>query len=200
MLSKQNFKHLHNWEYKLSENKISITSNNSYAQALFELANEDKSLTKVEEQVVAISRLINESEEFRYLIKNPTTSIEDLTKVIETISEKNNFDNLLKRFLVFLIQKRRFFYLEKILSDFIEVCSKARGEIKAELFSAKELNETDISKIKEELSQNFGAKIQLNYKFDPSLIGGLVLKVGSTMVDNSIKNKLQQIQKQMIEA
>ena len=200
MLSKQNFKHLHIWEYKLSENKISITSNNSYAQALFELANEDKSLAKVEEQVVAIIRLINESEEFRYLIKNPTTSIEDLTRVIETISEKNNFDNLLKRFLVFLIQKRRFFYLEKILSDFIEVCSKARGEIKAELFSAKELNETDISKIKEELSQNFGAKIQLNYKFDPSLIGGLVLKVGSTMVDNSIKNKLQQIQKQMIEA
>ena len=82
----------------MSENKISITSNNSYAQALFELANEDKSLTKVEEQVVAISRLINESEEFRYLIKNPTTSIEDLTKVIETISEKNNFDNLLKDF------------------------------------------------------------------------------------------------------
>ena len=200
MLSKRNFKHLHNWEYKWSEHKISITSNNSYAQALFELANEDKSLAKVEEQVVAISKLINESEEFRYLIKNPTTSIEDLTKVIETISEKNNFDNLLKRFLVFLIQKRRFFYLEKILSDFIEVCSKARGEIKAELFSAKELNETDISKIKEELSQNFGAKIQLNYKFDPSLIGGLVLKVGSTMVDNSIKNKLQQIQKQMIEA
>ena len=200
MLFKRDFKRLHKWEYKLSENKISITSKNSYAQALFELANEDKSLAKIEEQVVAISRLINESEEFRYLIKNPTISIEDLTRVIETISEKNNFDNLLKRFLVFLIQKRRFFYLEKILSDFIEVCSKARGEIKAELFSAKELNETDISKIKEELSQNFGAKIQLNYKFDPSLIGGLVLKVGSTMVDNSIKNKLQQIQKQMIEA
>ena len=107
---------------------------------------------------------------------------------------------ILKRFLVFLIQKRRFFYLEKILSDFIEVCSKARGEIKAELLLAKELNETDISKINEELSQNFGAKIKLNYKYDPSLIGGLVLKVGSTMVDNSIKNKLQQIQKQMIEA
>ena len=184
----------------MSKNKTPITSNNSYAQALFELATEDNSLPKVEEQVVAISKLINGSEEFKDLIKNPTTRLDDLTKVIEIISEKNNFDNLLKRFLVFLIQKRRFFYLEKILSDFIEVCSKARGEIKAELFSAKELNETDISKIKEELSQNFGAKIQLNYKFDPSLIGGLVLKVGSTMVDNSIKNKLQQIQKQMIEA
>ena len=184
----------------MSKNKTPITSNNSYAQALFELATEDNSLPKVEEQVVAISKLINGSEEFKDLIKNPTTRLDDLTKVIEIISEKNNFDNLLKRFLVFLIQKRRFFYLEKILVDFLEVCSRARGEIKAELFSAKELNETDISKIKEELSQNFGAKIKLNYKYDPSLIGGLVLKVGSTMVDNSIKNKLQQIQKQMIEA
>ena len=184
----------------MSENKISITSNNSYAQALFELANEDSLLSKVEEQVAAIKKLINESQEFRYLIKNPTTSIDDLIKVIEIISEKNNFDNLLKRFLVFLIQKRKFYYLEKILVDFLEVCSKSRGEVKAELFSAKELSEIDISKIKDELSQNFGAKIQLNYKYDPSLIGGLVLKVGSTMVDNSIKNKLKQIQKQMIEA
>jgi F-type H+-transporting ATPase subunit delta len=97
----------------LSENKISITSNNSYAQALFELANEDKSLAKVEEQVVAIIRLINEIEEFRYLIKNPTTSIEDLTRVIETISEKNNFDNLLKRFLVFFNTKKKIFLFRK---------------------------------------------------------------------------------------
>ncbi len=200
MLSKRNFKYLHKWEYKLSKNKISINSNNSYAQALFELANEENSLKKIEEQVLAISKLINVSEEFRYLIKNPTTSLDDLIKVMETISEKNDFDNLLKRFLVFLIQKRRFFYLEKILIDFLEVCSKSRGEIKAELSSAKELSETDISNIKEELSQNFGANIKLNYKYDPNLIGGLVLKVGSTMVDNSIKNKLQQIQKQMIEA
>ena len=167
---------------------------------MFELANEEDSLKKIEEQVLAISKLINESEEFRYLIKNPTTSLDDLIKVMETISKKNDFDNLLKRFLVFLIQKRRFFYLEKILIDFLEVCSRSRGEIKAELFSAKELSETDISNIKEELSQNFGANIKLNYKYDPNLIGGLVLKVGSTMVDNSIKNKLQQIQKQMLEA
>ena len=184
----------------MSENKISITSNNSYAQALFELANEDKSLAKIEEQVVAISRLINESEEFRYLIKNPTTSIEDLTKVIETISEKNNFDNLLKRFLVFLIQKRRFFYLEKILKSFIETCSNKRGEVKAEIQSAKELSSDEIKKITEELTQNFSSKMKLNYKHDKSLIGGLIVKIGSTMVDTSIKNKLQQIENRMIEA
>ena len=147
----------------MSEHKISINSNNSYAQALFELANEENSLKKIEEQVLAISKLINKSEEFSYLIKNPTTSLDDLIKVMETISEKNDFDNLLKRFLVFLIQKRRFFYLEKILIDFLEVCSKSRGEIKAELSSAKELSETDISNIKEELSQNFVANIDDEY-------------------------------------
>ena len=107
---------------------------------------------------------------------------------------------MLKRFISFLIQKRRFFYVEKIFNDYLEVCSRSRGEIKAEIQAAKELNEKDIAKVKEELAEHFGSNIKLNYKHDPSLIGGLVLKVGSTMVDTSIKNKLQQIEKKMIEA
>ena len=116
------------------------------------------------------------------------------------ISEKNNHNELLKRFISFIIKKRRFFYVEKIFKDFLEVCSKSRGEINAELMAAKELNGEEITKVKNELAENFGSNIKLNYKHDPSLIGGLVIKVGSTMVDTSIKNKLHQIQKQMIEA
>ena len=77
---------------------------------------------------------------------------------------------------------------------------KKRGEIKAELTSAKELTEKEINSIKEELTKNFSSKIKLNYKYDPSLIGGLVVQVGSTMVDTSLKNKLQQIKHRMIEA
>jgi F-type H+-transporting ATPase subunit delta len=119
---------------------------------------------------------------------------------MEMISEKNNHNELLKRFISFIIKKRRFFYVEKIFKDFLEVCSKSRGEINAELIAAKELNGEEITKVKNELAENFGSNIKLNYKHDPSLIGGLVLKVGSTMVDTSIKNKLQQIEKQMIEA
>ena len=76
----------------------------------------------------------------------------------------------------------------------------ARGEIQAELSAAKNLNESEINNIKDELSSNFGSNIKLNYKHDPSLIGGLIIKVGSTMIDTSIKNKLQQIEKKMIEA
>jgi F-type H+-transporting ATPase subunit delta len=99
-----------------------------------------------------------------------------------------------------LISKRRLFYVEKILKDFIETCSKKRGEIKAELTAAKELTENEINSIKEDLTKSFSSKIKLNYKYDPSLIGGLIVQVGSTMVDTSIKNKLQQIENRMIEA
>ena len=134
------------------------------------------------------------------LIKNPTSNQEDLLKVINNISENNKFEILLKNFLSFLITKRRFFYVEQILKSFVETCSKKRGELKAELQSAKELSGDEISKITEELTQNFSSKIKLNYKHDESLIGGLIVQVGSTMVDTSIRNKLQQIENRMIEA
>ncbi|MDC0621708.1 ATP synthase F1 subunit delta, partial [Candidatus Pelagibacter sp.] len=75
-----------------------------------------------------------------------------------------------------------------------------RGELKAELKSAKELSKDEISKITSELTENFSSKIKLNYKHDESLIGGLIVQVGSTMVDTSIKNKLQQIENRMVEA
>ena len=88
----------------------------------------------------------------------------------------------------------------KILKSFIETCSEKRGEIKAEIRSAKELSSEEIKKITEDLVQNFSSKMKLNYKYDKSLIGGLIIKIGSTMIDTSIKNKLQQIENRMIEA
>jgi F-type H+-transporting ATPase subunit delta len=90
--------------------------------------------------------------------------------------------------------------VEQILKSFLETCSKKRGELKAELKSAKELTNEEITKITDELTENFSSKIKLNYKHDESLIGGLIVQVGSTMVDTSIKNKLQQIENRMIEA
>jgi len=92
------------------------------------------------------------------------------------------------------------FYIEKILQDFLMICSKKRGEVLAKLTSSKELNEVEIEKIKNDLSKNFGSTINLNYKYDPNLIGGLIIQVGSVMIDTSIKNKLQQIENEMIEA
>ena len=186
---------------KLSKDTgFSITSAERYSLALFELSEENNLLSQIEHQSSSILNLIDQSEDFSNLIKDPTTSQEDLLKVINTISENNKFESLFKNFLSFLIQKRRFFFIERILKSFIEICSKKRGELKAELKSAKELSNEEIGKITEELTKNFSSKIKLNYKHDESLIGGLVVQVGSTMVDTSIKNKLQQIENRMIEA
>ena len=80
------------------------------------------------------------------------------------------------------------------------ICSKNRGEISAQLTVAKELNANEINKIKDELSQNFGSNVKLNYTYDPDLIGGLIMQVESVMIDTSIKNKLQKIENKMIEA
>ena len=191
----------HNRGSKLSKNKeFSITSADRYSLALYELASENNVLSQVEDQSSSILNLISISKDFSNLIKDPTNTQEDLLKVLDNISNNNKFENLLKNFLNFLITKRRFFYLEKILNSFIQTCSKKRGELKAELISAKELSSEEITKIKDELTKNFSSKIKLNYKHDQSLIGGLVVQVGSTMVDTSIKNKLQQIENKMIEA
>ena len=179
---------------------FSITSAERYSLALFELSEENNLLTQIEDQSLSMINLINQSDDFSKLIKDPTINQEDLLKVINKISESYKFETLFKNFLNFLIQKRRFFYVENILKSFIETCSRKRGEIKAELRSAKNLSNDEITEIKELLTKNFSSKINLNYKYDESLIGGLIVQVGSTMVDNSIKNKLQQIENKMLEA
>ena len=185
----------------MSKNKeFSITSADRYSLALYELASENDVLSKVEDQSLSILNLISSSRDFSNFIKNPTNSQENLFNVINNISDNNKFERLLSNFLGFLITKRRFFYLEQILKSFIETCSNKRGEVKAELKSAKQLSNNEILKITEELKKNFSSKIKLNYKYDESLIGGLIVQVGSTMIDASIKNKLQKIENKMVEA
>ena len=186
---------------KLSKDTgFSITSAERYSLALYELSTESNVTSQIEEQSISVLKLLEQSQDFSNLIKDPTTSQDDLLKVVNTISENYKFDQLLKNFLSFLIQKRRFFFVERILKSFIEICSEKRGELKAELRSAKQLSNEEITHITDELTKNFSSKIKLNYKHDESLIGGLVVQVGSTMVDTSIKSKLQQIENRMIEA
>ena len=184
----------------MSKNKgFSITSAERYSLALFELSEESNLLSQIEIQSSSMLDLINQNNDFCNLIKDPTIKQEDLSKIINQIAENNKFDKMFKNFLNFLIQKRRFFFIERILKSFIETCSKKRGELKAELRSAKNLSSDEITKVTELLTKNFSSKIKLNYEYDESLIGGLVVQVGSTMVDTSIKNKLKKIENRMIE-
>ena len=185
----------------MSKNKgFSDTSAGRYSLALYELAVEANMLSDVEDHSASIINLIASSEDFRSLIKDPTNNRIDQLDVLNKISEHYKLNELLTKFLSFLVSKRRFFYVDNILKSFIETCSIKRGELKAELTSAKDLSENEVNSIKEELTKNFSSKIKLNYKHDTSLIGGLIVQVGSTMIDTSIKNKLQQIENRMIEA
>ncbi len=184
----------------MSKNKgFSDTSANRYSLALYELAKDSNSLVNVEINAKAFLNLISNNKDFKNFIKDPTLNREVLTSVINKISDNFKLEILFKNFVNFLVLKRRFFYLEQILKTFIEICSEKRGELKAEIKSAKLLNQEEIKKITDELSNNFKSQIKLNYIQDESLIGGLVVQVGSTMIDTSIKSKLQQIENRMIE-
>ena len=174
-------------------------STNSYSRALYELANEANVLQEIEFQSKVLLDSFRQVKDFKNFIINPISKKEDHLKMIESISNKLNVNNILEKFLKFLVSKRRLFYLEKILNDFLIYCSHKRGEVEAKLISSKTLTDKEIENIKTDLSKNFGSNINLNYKVDKSLLAGLIIQVGSIMIDNSLKNKLKIIKTKMIE-
>ncbi len=183
----------------MSKNKnFSDTAASRYSLALYELSEENKHIKEIEDQSSALIKLIDKSKDFESIIRNPTNKKEDQINVINKIAENFNFNILLKNFLCFLVEKRRLFFLRNILIKFLDICSQKRGEVKARLVAAKQLNDEEVDKIKNELSKDFTKKIKLDYKYDPNLIGGLTIQVGSLMIDTSIKNKLNQLENKMI--
>tara|TARA_B100001057_G_C22829016_1_gene942590 strand:+ start:1523 stop:2080 length:558 start_codon:yes stop_codon:yes gene_type:complete len=183
----------------LSKNKdFSNTSANRYSLALYELASEKNLVAKIEDNSLALLKLISVNKDFDNCVKDPTVSQEILIEIINQISDNFKLEPLFKNFLSFIITKRRFFFVERILKNFIEISSEKRGELKAEIRSSKKLSQEEVNNISNELSVNFKSKVKLNYKYDQSLIGGLIIQVGSNMIDTSIKNKLKQIENRMV--
>ena len=172
---------------------------NTYSQALYELSIETNSIDEIQDQAKSIKKALESIKEFNAFIKNPLFKQEDQTKMLNAFVEEFNLNPMLGKFLKFLVSKRRLFYLDKILKDFILYCSFKRGEVEAKLISAKDLKDEELDKIKNDLFAKFGSKINLNYEVDEDLISGLVIQVGSIMIDNSMKNKLKKIKSQMIE-
>ena len=185
----------------MSSNKsFSTETSERYSRALFEVAKETNELDKIEIDIKNFQSLIKNNTELHYFIHNPSQSINNQNNVLNLLSEKLNYSKSLRNFLLLLVEKRRIFFVLKIIDNFLKLCSKKRGEVKASLISSKELSDTELEKISRELSSSMGSTIKFDYKVDKNLIGGLIVQVGSTMVDTSIKNKLQQIENRMIEA
>ena len=183
-----------------SKSRFSNSTSKSYGLALYELAKESSELEKVEDEMNSLKKLLIDSSDFREMISNPTIQREEKKNIISAITQNNNFSKTGKKFLGFLTIKNRLFFLNQIIESFLNSLSKTKGELKAKLLSAKKLSKTDIEKIGKELSSDFNSPIKIDYKHEPDLIAGVVIQVGSVMIDTSIRSKLKQLEKNMIEA
>ena len=185
----------------MSTNKsFSTETSERYSRALFEASKEANELEKTEKDIKNFLSLMNNSLEIKNFIHNPTQSKENQNNVIQLLAEQFNFSKNMKNFMFLLVEKRRIFFVEKIIDSFLRLCSKKRGEIKASLISSKELSEAELNSISKEFSSSTSSTIKFNYKVDKDLIGGLKLQLGSFMIDTSIKNKLNKYKQKMLES
>ena len=163
------------------------------------MAQEASELEKIENDIKNFASLLNNSLEIKNFIHNPTQSKDNQNNVLNLLAEKLNFSKNLKNFMFLLIEKRRIFFVNKIIESFLRLCSQKRGEIEASLISSKELSQTELNDISTDLSNSMGSTLKFDYKVDKELIGGLKLQLGSIMIDTSIRNKLKKYEQAMLE-
>ena len=183
-----------------SKSSLSNSTSKSYALALYEISKENSELDKIENEMKSFGQLLQESPDFKETILSPTVSKEDKKNVIFAIAEKNNFSQNIKKFLGFVALKNRLFYLNNIVESFLDLVSNSKGEIKAKLISSKKLSKDEQQKIQNDLSKDFKSTLNLDYVYDPDLIAGLIIQIGSIMIDTSVKTKLKKLEKNMLEA
>ena len=183
-----------------SKSTFSNATSKSYALALFETSKERNELDNAENEMKSLHQLLKSNPDFEDFIISPTVSPDDKKNVIDKITNQNNFSKSSKDFLGFISIKNRLFFLSKIIDSFLNLLSKSKGELKAKLISSKELSKEEHKNIESELSKNFKSNLNIEYKYDPSLIAGLIIQVGSIMVDTSIKSKLKRLETKMVDA
>ncbi|MBR9653190.1 F0F1 ATP synthase subunit delta [Thalassovita aquimarina] len=170
-----------------------------YATAIFEIAKETNSLAKIEPNVIDLASALNESADLRALISSPLVSRDDQEKAIAALAVKMGVEPVLKDGLSLMAQKRRLFVLPQLLDQLSALIAEDKGEVTAEVTSAKALTKTQADKLAKTLAARVGKDVKINATVDEDLIGGLVVKVGSKMIDTSIRSKLNSLQNAMKE-
>jgi F-type H+-transporting ATPase subunit delta len=170
-----------------------------YASALFDLARENSSLPKVEADVQALEGALAESSDLRKLISSPIYTREEQGYALRALSERMEFGPEVANTIGLMAANRRLFVLPALVAQLKAMIAEDRGEVVAEVTSARELSEEQMHSLVATLKSNVGQNIRLDVKVDESLIGGLVVKVGSKMIDTSIRAKLASLQNVMKE-
>jgi F-type H+-transporting ATPase subunit delta len=164
-----------------------------YAAALFELADEAKRLDVVADDLRFLSRMIEENSELVRLIYSPILSRDAQGNALAAIMEKAGISELTRQFVGLVGANRRLFVLADMMRAYLAALALQRGEVTAEVVSAKALTEKQTHALVDGLKRAVGAAVSLDSRIDPGLLGGLVVKLGSRMVDSSLRTKLQRL-------
>jgi F-type H+-transporting ATPase subunit delta len=165
-----------------------------YGAALFDLADERKELDAVAGDLQALRGMLRDSTEFRRLIRSPVVTRAAQGKAIEAIATQAKLSPLTRNFLGLLAQNRRLFVLPEITTSYLQQLAERRGEVTAAVVVAQDLTPAQRAAVDEQLRKAVGRKVAIDLQIDPSLLGGLIVRVGSRMIDASLKSKLHRLQ------
>ncbi len=164
-----------------------------YAAALFEIAKDDKQFAQVERDVKAFQGMLDGSEDLRRLVRSPVISAEDQATALAALLQKAEISGLTANFLSVIARNRRLFAVADMLKNFRALLARERGEVNADVASAHPLSTEQMNALKDTLKAQVGKDVQINTRVDPNLLGGLVVKVGSRMIDSSLRTKLNNL-------
>lgn len=170
-----------------------------YASALFDLAEEANQVRQVEKDLIALQSLLNESADLKRMVRSPVFSSDEQGRAIAAVAEKAGLAPLVVNFLKVLARNRRLFALNEMIRTFLALAARQRGEVNAEVATAHPLTAEQLATLKETLRASAGKDVQLITKVDPTLLGGLIVKMGSRMIDSSIRTKLTSLKTAMKE-
>jgi F-type H+-transporting ATPase subunit delta len=165
-----------------------------YASALFDLAENAKQLDAVAGELRGLRQVIADSEDLRRLIRSPIYDREQQGAAMAAILDKAGVGDLTRRFVLVVAQNRRLFALPQMIDAYLAELAHRRGEVTAVVTAARALTKEQQSALTERLRKVVGAKVQVDLKVDPALLGGLVVRVGSRMIDSSLRSKLEKLQ------
>jgi F-type H+-transporting ATPase subunit delta len=171
-----------------------------YATALFELAREEKSIDTVRADLDRFEAMLADSADLKRLVRSPVFSADSQSKALAAVLDKAGIAGIAANFLKVLTANRRLFAVSDVIRAFRALVARFKGEATAEVTVAEQLNEKNFDVLKAALKTVTGKDVALNVKVDPSIIGGLVVKLGSRMVDSSLRTKLNSIKHAMKEA
>ena len=164
-----------------------------YASALYDLAFENKVIEPILENLETLQDIINKNKELQLLIKSPLIDSNDKLEILLKILTSENLNELSSTFLKVISNNKRFASLSSIISQFVNINAQKRGDVLADITSADDLSDDQRINIKQQLQTILSNKLSLNFKVDKKIIGGLIIKVGSKMIDTSLANKINKL-------